>query len=285
MLRFAAFAVCAPLMAQTLTPALLEWRAEIEKRARPVYITRVDYDSANNAYRLPPDAPRRDLFASYLRTPAFLSDFQHLYAASLTHNAKGGEAYLIMLNMARAGEWNDSEEAVIAHEMAHLWLQSLGYPAPAYQPGPLSCVGMFSGDIVQHVLIRRELDRRGIRHRRLLARVLDATARDLAANPKPPEQDRCLLVRQAAQLTDAILGMQGEDWPGRETYDKVWRDKLPDIEAPVARILAYLQDHEVSSREGHEAAIKFAYEQLAGLYMASLRQELVVEKPSARKKP
>jgi hypothetical protein len=285
MLRLAALAVCAPLMAQTLTPALMQWRQEIEKEGRPVHITKVDHDPANNTYGLPRGTPHRELFAGYLRTSEFLADFQHLYAATVTHNAKGAEAYLIMLNMARFDEWKDAAEAVLAHELGHLWLQSRGYPAPAYQPGPLSCVSMFSGDVVQHILIRQELDRRGIQHRRLAQRVLDATARHLAANPKPPESDRCLLVRQAAQLVDAALGMRGESWPGREAYDAIWRDKLPEIEAPAASLITYLRNRDVSPREAHQEAIKFAYEKLAGLFFSSIRQEIVAEPAPARKQP
>jgi hypothetical protein len=277
MLRCLVLFAAVPLVGQTLTPALMRWRQEIEARGTPVYITRVDYNPARNTIGLPQDAPRRDIFASYLRSPAFLNDFQHLYAASITHKEEGKESYLILLNTARADEWRDAEEAVLAHELGHHWLQSLGYPAPAYQPGPLSCVSMFAGDVVQHVLIRQELDRREINHRGLMARVLDATARHLAANPKPPASDRCLLVRQAAQLADAILGMSGAPWPGREAYDAAWREKLPDIEVPVGKIVRYLRNRDVAPLDAHKEAVQFAYEQLLALYLSSITGEVVRE--------
>ena len=177
---------CCGLSAQTLTPALENWKRDIEKAGVPLLIAGIDYDAATHTFSLPPDTEGARLFAGYLQSQDFLLQFQNMYGV-MVHHKETREAYLVMLNKGRASEWKGQEEALLAHEFGHAWIKSRQFPTPVFQPGLAGCLAIHTGDIAQHVLIRKELDARGIDHKTAWIRSLDQAVRQPASASRPPD--------------------------------------------------------------------------------------------------
>ena len=67
------------LAGQTLTPALEQWKKEIESAGAPVLVAGVEYDANTNTYSLPAGIEGRELFARYLGQTDFLLQFEQMY--------------------------------------------------------------------------------------------------------------------------------------------------------------------------------------------------------------
>jgi hypothetical protein len=259
--------LAAPAVAQTLTPALKQWKTEIETAGLPILVARVNHNPASNAYSLPDGIEGRELFAEYLGQRDFIEQFQHMYGVMVHH--KGiREAYLVMLNMSKANEWGADEEAVLAHEFGHAWIKSRKYPAPFYQTGLAGCLAIHTGDIAQHVLIRKELDRRSIDHRTFWLKSLDRAVAQSSAMGPPPEDDRCIRVRQAAELVDVRLGLAGREWAGRDAYEAMVKRLLPEVEPTVAAILDWLRTHDMEDVDQHRQSLRVVFDKLKALAYA-----------------
>lgn len=249
-----------------LTVALAGWKADIEAQSKtPVHIAVADYNQPSHTYHLADSVPRRELFASYLKSEHFTRQFQQMYGVMIHHKAPGDHAFLILLNGMRQAEWAGHEEAVIAHELGHAWIKALGLPTPVFLDNAWACVSVHAGDIPQHVLIRAELDRRGIDHRTFWLLGLDMAAKQMEANPPPPESDRCARVRVAAQWADVRLGLKEGEWPGRARYEAAVRKQMPEVEETVEEIVNDLQGKKLEDRDVHRAALKFVFERLKDL--------------------
>lgn len=252
------------LASQTLTPALEDWRREIESAGVPVLLARVEHDSGTNTYSLPEGVEGRALFAEYLSQADFLRQFEQMYGV-MVHHKKGKPAYLVMLNGGRAGEWAKSEEAVLAHEFGHAWIKSKNYPAPVFQSGLAGCLAIHTGDIAQHVLIRKELARRGIDQRAFWLETLDKATAKAGGMERPPEQDRCIRVMQAAELVDVRLGLEGVEWAGREAYEAMVKRVFPEVEPTVNEIVAWMKRHDMESVDEHRQTLRVVFEHLKAL--------------------
>lgn len=256
-----------PSLAGTLTPALEQWRKEIEESGVPVLVARIGHESSTNTYSLPAGIEGRELFTEYLKQNDFMQQFQHMYGV-MVHHKGVREAYLIMLNLARADEWAANEEAVLAHELGHAWIKSRKFPAPVFQPGLAGCLAIHTGDIAQHVLIRKELDRRGIDHRTFWRRTLDRAVEESTALGPPADDDRCIRVRQAAELVDVRLGLAGEEWAGREAYEAMVRRLMPEVEPTVREIVNWMNSHDVEAIDQHRQALRVVFDRLKALAYA-----------------
>lgn len=255
------------LMAQGLTPALEQWKAEIEKAGVPVLVARVNHDAATNTFRLTQGVKDRELFVEYLQRDDFIQQFQHMYGVMVHH--KGiREAYLVMLNGAKSAEWEADEEAVLAHEFGHAWIKSRLYPTPVFQPGLAGCLAIHTGDIAQHVLIRKELDRREIDFRSFWLKSLDRAVRQSTTAAKPAEDDRCVRVRQAAELVDVRLGLAGHAWAGREAYEARVKRLMPEVEPTAADIIDWISTHDMENVDQHRQTLRVVFEKLKALAYA-----------------
>lgn len=257
-----------------MTPKLLAWKSEIEATGHvPLLIAYVQYDRAANTLSLAEGTAHADLFSRYLQEPAFLAQFNDMYAVSVTHKA-GTPAYLIMVNGAREDEIHGNEEALLAHEFGHAWVKANGYPSPMVVPGTSGCLPINTADILQHELIRRELDRRGIDHRTFWIRSLD---RILDAKFTPPSGDstrrRCLEVRQIAELVDVRLGLTAEQWPALPRYEERVRRYFPGIEAATSRLTNYIRSHDVSRLDIHRDAIPVVFAELRTVFERKLPKD------------
>lgn len=252
------------LAGQTLTPALEEWKKEIENAGVPVLLARVEHDKGSNTYSLPEGIEGRELFAEYLNQSDFLRQFEQMYGV-MVHHKKDKPAYLVMLNMGRVGEWGANEEAVLAHELGHAWIKSKKYPTPVFQTGLAGCLAIHTGDIVQHVLIRKELERRGIDQRTFWLKTLDEATAKAGEMERPPEQDRCIRVMQAAELVDVQLGLEGVEWARREAYESMVRRVFPEVEPTVAAIVDWMKRRDMEKVDEHRQALGVVFEHLKAL--------------------
>lgn len=249
-----------------LTAALLSWKTGIEaKGGIPLLVAEVQHQAEGNEFTLPAGTPRRELFTEYLKQDQFMRQFSLMYAVMVHHKSPSGSAYLILLNGAKRSEWEAHQEAVLAHEFGHAWLKAEGYPAPILINNQWACVGIHAGDITQHVLIRAELDRRGIDHRTFWFRSLDQAVAQMEKGPPPPEADRCARVRQTAQLVDVRLGVKPGEWAGQARYEAAVHQSMPEVESTVAAIVAYVQAHDMADRAEHRTALQFVFEKLKDL--------------------
>ena len=131
-----------PLLLFAQSSVLDNWRAEIEMLDQSqVLIMRITEDTPP-----PQDPAARNIITQVFQSPGFTSQFARAEAMSVTN----GKYHFVLINPALTPEKN--YDAVLAHELGHLWLKAQGYPSPVY----------LGGDAVQHVSIRAELDRRKI---------------------------------------------------------------------------------------------------------------------------
>lgn len=264
-----------------LPPALEEWRREIEAAGgAPVYVAEVEFSADGQQMRLAEGVEGRELFVRYLRQEDFVRQFVMMRGVLVSHQAPEGAAHLVMLNGGRRKEWERHEAALVGHEFGHAWLRARKYPTPVFQPGPLACLAVHTGDIVQHVLIRREMERRGIGHEAMwlesLERAVEA-ARGLAdgeGTRRARAGDACLALRQAAEWVDVRLGFagRGADRPGViERYESEMRRVFPEVEPVAGAIAEAVGAREVEDRQQHRDVLREAHARLRAL-AESLRQ-------------
>ena len=246
-----------------LPPALEQWRADIESAGgAPVYVAEVEFSPDGEQMTLPDSTPARPLFAQYLRQEDFVRQFVLMRGVLIHHQGPDGQAHLVLLNGARRPEWGAHQDALIAHEFGHAWLRAKGYPAPVFQPGPLACLAIHTGDIVQHVLIRREMEARGIDHLPLWLASLEAA--NAGASPLPDSEgsakvragDACLALRQTAEWADARLGFAGSRPEIVESYELQMRRLFPDLEPAVSAIAEAVRSRKVEDRQQHLDALE-----------------------------
>lgn len=252
-----------------LTAALLSWRTDIEtKSGTKLFVAVVEHDDAANTYTLDPATPNRIQFASYLKQEGFLEQFSRMYSVMIHHKEEGRNSFLVMLNGARRKEWAGNEEALIAHEFGHAWVKAEGYPTPMFVNNRWACVGIHAGDITQHVLIRAEMERRGIDHKTFWLKSLEDASNQLEAGAAPPESDRCRRVQQVAQMVDIALGLKPGEWAGQEKYEQRVHKAMPEVEGTTREVVEYMRKHNMVNRDEHREALKFVFEKLKDLAYA-----------------
>jgi hypothetical protein len=254
------------LLAAALSPALETWKAEIEaKGGAPVLVAKVEFDQQRNELSLAPGTPRAELFEQYLNQAEFAKQFSLMYAVMVFNKQPGAEAYLILENGARQRDWQGEEEALLAHEFGHAWIRAQGFPTPMFVNNKWACVSIHAGDITQHVIIRQELEKRGIDAQKFWIRSLEAALPEMENGTPLPESDRCARVRQTAQLVDVRLGMPEGAWPNQARYEAAVRKAYPEVQETAAQIVAYLRQHDMADKDQHREALKFVFERLKDL--------------------
>lgn len=249
------------MWATTLPPVLLEWCKELESSGRAeVYVAYVEWDRRENTYSLPPETPKREYFTQYLRNPEFARSFQQAHALTAAHRQTNGpEVYLIFVNMGLRDQWREYETVLLAHELAHVWILVQGFPSPRSQPGKAGCLSVATADLVQHVLLREELRRRGIDHseyqRSKVRHTLESPA-DAA-----PSQDQCLQVGLVSEWVDTRLELGVI-----EDYEKLIAERHPAVPVVGLEILNYLRTRNLRDKAVHREALGFVFYRLRGLW-------------------
>ncbi|MEJ5367310.1 MAG: hypothetical protein WHT08_03265 [Bryobacteraceae bacterium] len=250
--------------AVVLSAALLSWKAEIESKGVTVVVAVAEQDSAGRVVA-PEDTPRRELLDPWLANDEFRSQFALMNATMIYQRAPGGDVAFVLLNGARRSSWEGREEALLAHEFGHAWVQAEKYPSPVFVPGPHACIAIHTGDITQHVLIRKELEKRGIDYRRPWLEGLERAIPVMETAAPPPEDDRCARARLAAEWVDVKLGLEPGAWPALPRYEAAVRRYMPEVVSTVERIVEYVRSHDMSDRAQHRQALQAVFEMLKDL--------------------
>ncbi len=216
-----------------LPAPLEEWKAEIEARAfNRIEIIRIPGDSV--------PLEDRDVLYSYFGKPDFAAQFARTQAMTFRYEKAGTTRSLILLNLPMMQNTQNSPAALIAHELGHLWLASLGLSPPVYEPGPRGCLAIHYGDIVQHILLRAESDRRRIPWRPSYERDYTAASESLRNAPDQGPGDDCLRAQRLSLMIDVRTGFETKSFAAREHYLTSLAKQDPVAEAVAIELIERL---------------------------------------------
>lgn len=255
----------------TLTAALVSWKAEIESRGVAVVVAEAR-QSAAGGLAVAPETPHLDLLAPYLKSEDFQRQFALMEASMVFQRAPGREVAFVLLNGDRRAGWESRLEALLAHEFGHAWIKAEKYPTPIFVPGPHACLAIHTGDITQHVLIRREMERRGIEYRRQWLELLEQAIPAMETGAPPPEDDRCARARLAAEWVDVKLALAPGEWPAQARYEAAARRFMPEVVSTVERIVDYVRRRDLADRVQHREALPAVFEMLKDLVYHRARE-------------
>lgn len=256
-------------LAVGLTPQLEAWRAEIERvGAMKTHILSLRAGAAGSLLELPADTPEREILAPFAGNANFAGQFRGAQALSVQTKRPGtGEAVsFVLVNPELAGE-GEALEAVLAHELGHLWLKAQRYPTPAYSGGESACLAIHAGDAVQHVLIREEMEKRGVHWRGPWIASLEQALGAMEADRGKPRvtPGRCQALGLAGLWVDAALSLDGETWPRFGAFFESVRERFPEV-APVAdQVVKRLRGMELRDKGVHREAVREVYERFRQL--------------------
>jgi hypothetical protein len=251
--------------AVSLSPHLQDWKKDIERLdQREIHLARVFTNTATNELNLPDDAELRPVLVKLLSSEDFVRQLIAAHALNVNLDGKTRKVSLIVLNMARAADWNGQEDALIAHEFGHIWLHARGYQAFS-MVGGMSCQALHAGDIVQHILIRDEMLRRGIDYKPFLIRTLETALTELEKGLASPSDatDPCRQMARIALWTDVSLGLTKSDWPRKDDFDAAMHKRFPVIEPRLRSILALIQDKDLQNIPVYTQCLRSTYYLLA----------------------
>lgn len=251
--------------AVTLSAALLAWKADIEARGVTLVIAEARLDAPGGRFTVPADTPLREVLDQWLASADFRQQFQLMHATMIFQRLPERPAAFVLLNGDRRPEWESRQEALLAHEFGHAWISAEKFPVPVFVPGPHACLAVHTGDITQHVLIRSEMERRGIDGRRSWLEQLERSIPVLETASPPPEEDRCARARQAAEWVDVKLALAPGQWPAQARYEAAVRRYMPEIVSTVERIADYVRSHDMSDRAQHRQALQAVFDMLKDL--------------------
>lgn len=247
------------LLAVLLSAPLQLWRAEIEKTG----LLSVQLIALQPGASVPAETPHKAVLEQFTDNPNFQEQLRNAQALSITYQGAEGRLSFVVLNPDQTGPAD--EPYVIAHELGHLWLKALRYPAPAYFGGPSSCLSILTGDAVQHVLIRQEMDRRKIAWRESWQHNLKAALAALDAQRDPPPPARCQALSQTVLWIDVELGLTDDEWPERNRFLATLSRQFPMIQ-PIARdIASRLRRQNLAEKSEHQKALQDVFNKLKAL--------------------
>lgn len=245
--------------AAPLGERLETWRREIEQRGEPVVVVRVETDRETNRLRVP-DAR----LAGLLAREGLAEQFRRTQAMTVNYRGADGRVHFIVVNLDRAAEFQDAEEALVAHELGHAWLDGLGFHSLPTLGEAEPCLAIHASDIVQHVLIRRELDRRGIPYREHWIRSLEPALEALRkSGPPPAKGDPCDKLARLALWTDVRLGLTPEAWSRYGEFDRAFRRAFPELADAVEEMVTVLGAVDLTARERFERALVYVRKRVA----------------------
>lgn len=234
-----------------LPATLEEWKSEIEARTfQRIEIVRIPGD--------PIPAEDRDVLFQYFNQPDFAAQFQQTQALTFRYERAGRSRSLILLNWVRMQSSQNSATALIAHELGHIWLGSLGYIPPVYEPGPRGCLAIHQGDIVQHILLHAESDRRGIPWRASYERDYTAAAESMRGKDAGGPGDDCLRAQRLSLMIDVRTGHPAGSFPARQEYLDALARQDPAAEAIAIELVEEFDGRLELTRESYSWALEKA---------------------------
>jgi len=226
------------------------WRAEIAKLDHSqILIMRVTEDMA------PPEDPEaRSIITGVFQSPGFASQMARAEAMSVTN----GGYHFILINPVLTPD--KDVDAVLAHELGHLWLKAQGYPSLVFQGGDAGCLTVNAGDIVQHVLVRAELDKRKVNWRPHWLENLEKTTEFLERNGKTqPTAAVCQRLAQLALWVDVKVGLNENTWKGFPAFEKAMAMSFPELRQSAEYLAGYLSKLNLADKNVHREALRVAF--------------------------
>ncbi len=243
------------------SPALEEWRKEIESAGATVNFVRIVTDPLRNEMRIEGEVRDRPVLVSYLSDERFRGELVNAHALTISQNAGGRSIHFILFNMAREAEWRKHEDGLVAHELGHVWLQVQGFGGVPYVSGKAdSCLAIHVNDAVQHVIIRAEMARRGIDGidywlSKLLPLISDLESGVAAATLSPCQQAALL-----GHWLDARLGTAAEDWEKMKPVEENFRRLYPVLGSAASELETEVRRRDLTSPEGYRQALRLVHE-------------------------
>lgn len=243
--------------------ALDTWKEEIERiSAGLVILIRVETVQPENTLRIAPQFPGRPVIVRLLQQEPFLRQFVQAHALTVNYSGLEGAFHFILLNQARASDWEGLEDALLAHEYGHIWLAALGYRSPHYND---SCLATATGDIVQHILIREETARRGFDYLAFWKRIHDRWLASELEVSQPAPLDSCQRLLLLSSWTDATIAFESGQWENFDKYCALLKARHPSLAPVVERLASWLQARDLSDRSVYQSAIQYVAAALAEL--------------------
>lgn len=243
-----------------LSRQLASWVQEIQVQGRcELVILPVFPDAAGlPRYAGPPGILRPEL-AKFFENLAFLREFEAMHAANVNVRLEaGGWLSAVVLNMRRYYEWAPYLDAVIAHELGHVWLHVLDYPAPVFTGQQDACVAVAAQDMVQHPLIRDEQRRREIPYWPYWEFKLATQLRFLESVEQPLEKTlpACRQVVLMSEWVDMRLGLNEDQWPALGQLEKQLRRHFPSLVPFVESLAELVGSQDLRQRPVYERTLK-----------------------------
>jgi len=257
-LLFAGLAAAETSSRVVLSPPLAQWKRDIEAAGKTtVVLARVFTDTARNELTLPDDVEFRPFLRKMLNDEAFVKQFVQTHAINVNSNTGLRPISVVLLNMARSADWEGQEDAVIAHELGHIWLHTRGYEAPQGLDG-LSCVAVHAGDIVQHVLIREQMRARHIDYLPFWISSLEAALLQMDGRTvsNPQIADQCQHISRLALWVDVAVGLSDREWPRRQALLAGFRNRFPELKDRSDRIAAILRGRNLNQKVMYQKTLR-----------------------------
>lgn len=225
---------------------LQHWKAEIEA-ADGSQVVIAPIPVVNGSYVLAPDLPGRATLARFFSDDRFRAQFVRTHAISI--NSPG--FHFVLVNQDRLPIYPGTTEDLISHELGHAWLDARGLKAPPAASGVLYCEPVHTGDIVQHIVIRAEQDRRGFLFRPGWIRSLEK-----ALNPAiEPARDPCIRLERLSLYVDVALGLTDDQWPARSEFLRQLLTRDARLAEAAIRLTEFLPHLRPASRLDYYAAL------------------------------
>ncbi|MFN7937043.1 MAG: hypothetical protein U0R19_27215 [Bryobacteraceae bacterium] len=240
-----------------------KWREEIESlSAGKVVLVRVETEQPENVLRIPAEFPGRAVVVRLLTQETFVRQFVQAHALNVNYSGEEGVFHFILLNMARAADWQGREDDLLAHEYGHIWLAAKGYKSPAYAD---RCLAIAAGDIVQHILVREEGARRGFDYPAFWKQTHEAWLEKEAAITDPPALDACQKMLLVSEWVDATLAFAEGGWERRDAYLGLLSQRHPTMQPVVEELAAWLSDADLWDHGTYQSALQHVARTIAGM--------------------
>ncbi len=239
---------------------LPQWRREIEALTGGRVVTvPVFTDTAENTLRIPPDFAGRTVVRNLLQQEPFVRQFVRAHALNVNYSGSEGVFHFVLLNTALGEDWKGNEEALLGHEYGHIWLNALGYRSPRYEDGGAApCVLTHAGDVVHHVLIREEAQRRGFHYLAFWTRNIERWLDNREVDPA--KFDACDRVQLSSMYLDTALALSPDTWKPFDRFERRVRDLLPQTPESVAPLKELLAAANLWDRSLYEWALQRSIE-------------------------
>ena len=243
-----------------------KWKEDAERASgAPIAIARVTLLAERNRVEAPDGVPYPPVLARYLADASFRAQLAAAHALTLNYEGAEGRAHYVLLNQGTAAQWKDHEDGLVAHELGHIWLHARGFRAPLLEEGKPACLTILTGDIPQHILIRREARRREMDPRPYLISKLKVDLDNLE-KAAATRIEGCQRLVALGHWLDMRLGLEPGDWDGQARLEALYADHWAAIRPAADRLTELLKAADLEDPEGFARAMATVGEELQKMF-------------------